>query len=130
MALFTAGVSSFIGGTVSFLVLAWLAPVLGEVAYLFGPAAYCALMLFGFLCVSVVTTGSMVNGLTMCLIGVLLAQVGTDIDTGTERFTFGFDTLVDGLSLVSIALGCFGIPKSPRTWMVRKREARLLARSS
>ena len=109
LALFTAGVSSFIGGTVAIVVLAWLAPYLGHVAYLFGPPDYCALMLFGFCCVSFITTGSLVNGLAMCLVGVLLGQIGTDLETGTERFTLGFTSLIDGVSLVSVALGCFGI---------------------
>src|SRR3954454_4476184 len=63
LALFTAGISSFIGGTVAIIVLAWLAPVLGQVALLFGPGDYCALMLFGFFCVSLVTTGSLLSGL-------------------------------------------------------------------
>ena len=109
LALFTAGVSSFIGGTVAIVVLAWLAPTLGQVAYLFGPSDYCALMLFGFCCVSFVTTGSLVNGLAMCLFGVLLGQIGTDLETGAERFTLGITSLIDGVSLVSVALGCFGI---------------------
>ena len=59
LALFTAGVSSFIGGTVAIVVLASLAPTLGQVGLLFGPADYCALMLLGFICVSFVTTGSL-----------------------------------------------------------------------
>src|SRR5206468_5152823 len=109
LALFTAGVSSFIGGTVAILVLAWLAPLLGQVAFLFGPADYCALMLLGFFCVSLVTTGSLLSGLSMCLIGVLLGQVGTDLETGMQRFTFDVPALIDGVSLVSVALGCFGI---------------------
>jgi putative tricarboxylic transport membrane protein len=109
LALFTAGVSSFIGGTVAIVVLAWLAPVLGEVAFLFGPADYCALMLVGFVCVSFVTTGSLLNGLAMCLIGVLLGQIGTDVTSGQQRFTMDLQFLADGVGLVSIALGCFGI---------------------
>ena len=109
LALFTAGISSFIGGTVAIVVLAWLAPVLGHVALLFGPADYCALMLFGFLCVSFVTTGNLLNGFAMCLVGVLLGHVGTDPETGLQRFTFGLPVLSDGISLVSVALGCFGI---------------------
>ena len=52
-------------------------------AFLFGPADYCALMLVGFVCVSFVTTGSLLNGLAMCLIGVLLGQIGTDVTSGT-----------------------------------------------
>lgn len=109
LALFTAGVSSFIGGTVAIVVLASLAPTLGQVALLFGPADYFALMLLGFVCVSLVTTGSVLNGLAMCLVGVLLGQIGTDHETGVQRFTFGLNSLVDGVSVVSVALGCFGI---------------------
>ena len=109
LALFTAGVSSFIGGTVAIVVLAALAPPLGEVALLFGPAEYCALMMLGFVCVSFVTTGSLLNGLAMCMVGVLLGQIGTDVNSGTLRFTMGLPFLADGVGLVSIALGCFGI---------------------
>jgi len=109
LALFTAGVSSFIGGTVAIVVLTFFAPKLGEVAFLFGPADYCALMLVGFVCVSFVTTGSLINGLAMCLVGVLLGQIGTDVNSGMQRFTMDLPFLADGVGLVSIALGCFGI---------------------
>ena len=109
LALFTAGISSFIGGTVAIIVLSFFAPMLGEVAFLFGPADYCALMLVGFVCVSFVTTGNLLDGLAMCLIGVLLGQVGTDVNSGQERYTLGFPFLAEGIGLVSIALGCFGI---------------------
>ena len=109
LALFTAGISSFIGGTVAIVVLAWLAPVLGEVAFLFGPADYCSLMLVGFVCVSFVTTGSLLNGLAMSLIGVLLGQIGTDVNSGQQRFTMDLPFLTDGVGLISVALGCFGI---------------------
>jgi len=109
LALFTAGVSSFIGGTVAIVVLSFFAPMLGEVAFLFGPADYCSLMLVGFVCVSFVTTGSLLNGMAMCLIGVLLGQIGTDVNSGAQRFTMDLPFLSDGIGLVSIALGCFGI---------------------
>jgi putative tricarboxylic transport membrane protein len=109
VALFSAAVSSFIGGTVAILVLAWLAPVLSNVALLFGPVEYCALVLFGFVCVSFVTTGSVLDGLGMCFVGVLLGQIGSDIETGVQRFTMNIVSLSDGVPLVSIALGCFGI---------------------
>jgi len=109
LALFTAGVSSFIGGTVAIVVLSFFAPMLGEVAFLFGPADYCALMLVGFVCVSFVTTGSLLNGMAMCLIGVLLGQIGTDVTSGVQRFTMDLPFLADGVGLVSVALGCFGI---------------------
>jgi putative tricarboxylic transport membrane protein len=109
LALFTAGVSSFIGGTVAIVVLAALAPLLGEVALKFGPTEYCALMMLGFVCVSFVTTGSLLNGLAMCMVGVLLGQIGTDVNSGMQRYTLGLPYLADGIGLVSIALGCFGI---------------------
>jgi len=109
LALFTAGISSFIGGTVAIVVLSTLAPMLGEVAFLFGPADYCALMLLGFVCVSFVTTGNLLNGLAMSLVGVLLGTVGTDVNSGTPRFTFDLPFLAEGIGLVSVALGCFGI---------------------
>jgi len=109
VALFTAGVSSFIGGTVAIIVLAWLAPALSRAALLFGPVEYCSLVLFGFVCVSLVTTGSVLDGLAMCLVGVLLGQVGTDLETAVQRFTLNIESLYDGIHLVSLALGCFGI---------------------
>ena len=67
-------------------------------------------MLVGFVCVSFVTTGSLLNGLAMCLVGVLLGQIGTDVEQrqrSASRWTSSF--LADGIGLVSIALGCFGI---------------------
>jgi putative tricarboxylic transport membrane protein len=109
LALFTAGVSAFIGGTIALVAVACFAPLLSEFALLFGPTEYCALMLLGFVCVSFVTTGSLLNGFAMCLVGVLLGQVGTDVNSGTVRFTMGLHSLYDGIGVVSIALGCFGI---------------------
>ena len=50
--------------------------------------------------------------LAMCFVGVLLAQVGTDVQSGVQRFTFNLDTLYDGINLVSVALGCFGIDRT------------------
>jgi TctA family transporter len=109
LALFTAGFSSFIGGTVAIVVLTFFAPMLGEVAFLFGPADYVALMLVGFVCVSFVTTGSLLNGLAMCMIGVLLGCIGTDVNSGMQRYTMDMAFLADGVGVVSIALGSFGI---------------------
>ncbi|PWC87494.1 hypothetical protein TSH100_10305 [Azospirillum sp. TSH100] len=109
LALFTAGISSFIGGTFALVVLACFAPSLGKIAFFFGPADYCALMLLGFFCVSFVTTGSLLNGLMMCMLGVIFGQIGTDLETGIQRFTFDLPVLYEGVNVVSVALGCFGI---------------------
>ncbi|MBV7540876.1 tripartite tricarboxylate transporter permease [Acidovorax sp. sic0104] len=123
LALFTAGVSSFIGGTVAIVVLTFLAPSLGEVAFLFGPADYCALMLVGFVCVSFVTTGSLLNGLAMCMVGVLLGSIGTDVNSGTARFTLDMPFLADGVGIVSIALGCFGIAEITKNLDAREERS-------
>jgi TctA family transporter len=123
LALFTAGMSSFIGGTIAIIVLAFLAPTLGEVAFLFGPADYCALMMVGFVCVSFVTTGSLLNGLAMCLIGVLLGQIGTDVNSGMQRFTMDLPFLADGIGIVSIALGCFGIAEITKNLDAREERS-------
>ena len=109
LALFTAGVSSFIGGSVAIIVLSTMAPALGEVAFLFGPADYCALMLLGFFCVSFVSSGSLLNGLAMAMIGILLGVIGTDVNSGMARYMLNLTFLQDGVGLISIALGCFGI---------------------
>ena len=123
LALFTAGVSSFIGGTLSIIVLAFMAPSLSQVAFLFGPAEYCALMLVGFVCVSFVTTGSLLNGLAMCMVGVLLGQIGTDVNSGVMRFTLDLPFLADGVGLVSIALGCFGIAEITKNLDAREERS-------
>ena len=66
-------------------------------------------MLVGFVCVSFVTTGSLLNGLAMCMVGVPLGSIGTDVNSGLARFTWDAPFLADGVGIVSIALGCFGI---------------------
>lgn len=109
LALFTAGISSFIGGTIAAVIVAAAAPPLGELSFLFGPAEYCMLMLLGFVCVSLVTTGSLLDGLGMVFIGILLGIIGMDINSGVNRFTGNLSFLMDGVGIVSIALGCFGL---------------------
>ena len=109
LALFTAGISSFIGGTVAFIIVAAFAPLLSDAAFLFGPPEYVMLMLAGFVCVSLVTTGDLINGIAMALIGVLLGVIGTDVNSGVMRYTMGLGFLSDGVSIISIAIGSFGI---------------------
>jgi putative tricarboxylic transport membrane protein len=86
-----------------------LAPYIASIAFKFGPQEICALMLLGLLAGSTLAKGSPVKGVSMTLFGILLSLVGTDINTGNERFTFGRLELSDGLELVAISLGLFGI---------------------
>jgi TctA family transporter len=87
----------------------FLAPVLVRVALQFGPAEICSLMLLGLLAGSTLARGSPVKGVAMTVLGLMLGIVGTDIETGSERFTFGMTHLDDGIELIALALGLFGI---------------------
>ena len=75
----------------------------------FGPAEICSLMLLGLLAGSTLARGSPLKGVAMTVLGLLLGIVGSDIETGAERLTFGFMQLNDGIELVALALGLFGI---------------------
>lgn len=108
-ALFSAMVSSFIGATVGIILIKVFSPLLVEVAFQFGPAEYFALMLLGLLAASTLTSGSALKGVAMVLVGLIAGVVGTDVNTGVTRFTFGIPELQDGLSLVALAMGLFGI---------------------
>ena len=87
----------------------FLAPVLVEVALEFGPAEICSLMLLGLLAGSTLARGSPLKGVAMTVFGLLIGIVGSDIETGTPRFTFGIPELFDGVEIVALALGMFGI---------------------
>ena len=87
----------------------FLAPVLGRAALRFGPPEYFALTLTGLTLVAYLTQGSMLKALIMTTLGLLAGSVGMDPISGEERFTFGSLTLRDGLGLVPVAMGLFGI---------------------
>jgi putative tricarboxylic transport membrane protein len=101
--------SSFVGASWGITEMIFLSPVLVRVALQFGPAEICSLMLLGLLAGSTLARGSPLKGIAMTCLGLLLGIVGTDIETGTARFTFGIQSLFDGVELVGLALGLFGI---------------------
>src|ERR1700754_5210428 len=101
--------SSFVGASWGITEMIFLAPVLVKIALEFGPTEICSLMLLGLLAGSTLARGSPLKGIAMTLVGLLLGIVGTDIETGTARFTFGIQSLYDGVELVGLALGLFGI---------------------
>ena len=102
-------IASFVGASWGITEMIFLAPLLVRVALQFGPAEICSLMLLGLLAGSTLARGSPLKGIAMTLLGLLLGIVGTDIETGTPRFTFGIIGLFDGVELVALALGLFGI---------------------
>jgi putative tricarboxylic transport membrane protein len=108
VALGIAAIGSFFAGCVATLVVAALAVPLTKVALLFGPAEYFSLMVAGLAFAVVLARGSVPKAIGMILVGVLFSTVGTDLDTGAERMTFGYPPLADGLDFAVLAMGLFG----------------------
>ena len=108
-ALATAAIGSFVAGTIGTIGITFLAVPVVELALRFGPAEYFALMVLAFATVSAVLGASLVRGLTSLMIGILLGLVGIDLQTGQERFTFGVLELLDGISVIIVAVGLFAV---------------------
>ncbi|HYG67505.1 MAG TPA: tripartite tricarboxylate transporter permease, partial [Anaeromyxobacteraceae bacterium] len=108
VALGLAALGSFFAGCIATLVVAALGEPLTRVALLFGPAEYFALMVAGLAFAVVLARGSVLKAIAMILFGVLLSTIGTDLETGDERMTFGWLPLADGLDFAVLAMGLFG----------------------
>ncbi|WP_445396957.1 tripartite tricarboxylate transporter permease [Zobellella sp. An-6] len=104
-----AAYSSFVGGTLSAVALMLVAPLLAKVAVSFGPAEYFALMLLGLTAVVSLSGKSLVKGLMAAVIGMMISIVGIDLQTGTERYTFGSLHLLNGVEFLVVALGIFAL---------------------
>src|SRR5437868_7862311 len=102
-------IASFVGASFGITEMIFLAPILVVVALQFGPAEVCSLMLLGLLAGSTLARGSPLKGVAMTVLGLMIGIVGSDIETGAERFTFGLTELDDGVELVALALGLFGL---------------------
>lgn len=109
LALFATSVASFFGGIFGVIVLIVLAPKLAEFALLFQPAEYFSVMVLGLIAASVVSSSGTLRGLMMVCLGILLGTIGVDINSGETRFTGGVQELRDGISLVVVAMGLFGV---------------------
>ena len=109
VALATAAIGSFFAGTVATVILALFAPPLAEIALKFGPAEFFSLMVLGLLASLVLARGSLLHATGMVVLGLLLGLVGADVNTGTQRFTFGIPQLADGIGFVVVAMGMFGL---------------------
>lgn len=108
-ALAIAAIGSFVAGTVGTLIVALIGEPTAKLVFLFGPAEYTALMVLGLLASISLSNGSLIKGLGMVCIGILLGSVGTDINSGIQRFTLGSINLYDGISFVIVAMGLFGL---------------------
>jgi len=108
-ALGISAIGSFIGGTFSVVALMLLVFPLAKAAVLFGPPEYFSLICMSMTIVVYLAHGSLMKAIIMAIVGLILSTVGLDFITGVQRFTFRSDTLQDGLGLVPVAMGVFGI---------------------
>ncbi|HQU68926.1 MAG TPA: tripartite tricarboxylate transporter permease [Albidovulum sp.] len=108
-ALCTAAIGSFVAGTIGTLGLTFLAPPIAELAFIFKPQDYFALMLLAFLSVSVVMGTSKVRGFVSLFLGLSLGLVGIDKATGQQRLTFGIPDLMDGVEMTVVLVSLFAI---------------------
>jgi TctA family transporter len=108
-ALAIAAIGSFIAGTFATLLIAVVAVPLTRIALKFGSTEYFSLILLGLVTSTALAHGSVVKAMAMIITGMLFGMIGTDVDSGAFRFTFGLIPLTDGLNTVAVALGIFGI---------------------
>ncbi len=108
-ALAIAAIGSFFAGTVGTLLIALFGPPLAEIALKFGSPEYFSLMLMALVAAAVLAQGDMLKSLAMVVIGLLLGIVGSDVNTGVQRFSFGVTELSDGIGFIVVAVGLFAI---------------------
>jgi putative tricarboxylic transport membrane protein len=108
-ALAIAAIGSFIAGTFGTLLIAVAGPPLADVALKFGSPEYFSLMLMGLVAAAVLAEGDIVKSIAMVVLGLLLGIVGTDVNTGVQRYSFGVPELTDGIGFIVVAVGVFAI---------------------
>lgn len=109
IALLMSAVGSFFGGSVSILVMIAFSSIIATLALRFGSPEYFGLMVLGLVSASTIGQGSPIKGIAMVTLGVLLGLVGMDLYSGAQRYTFGSVELLEGFSMVALAMGLFGV---------------------
>ncbi|MGR3366431.1 MAG: tripartite tricarboxylate transporter permease [Sagittula sp.] len=117
VALFITAIASFLGGTIGIVLLTAFSPILADLSLRFGPADYFSIMVLGLLASTTMTQGAVLKSCASVVLGVMFGTIGTDINTGVQRFTFGTMELFDGISIIIIAMGVFGIAEILATVM-------------
>ncbi len=107
-ALAIAAIASFIAGTIGTILIAQFGPPLAEIALKFGAPEYFSLMVMGLIASAVLASGSILKAIAMIFLGLLFGIIGTDVNSGMARFSFGMPGLTDGLSFTVVAMGLFG----------------------
>ena len=108
-ALGIAAFGSFIAGTFAVIALTFVGPFLSNIALAFGPPEFFSLMIVGITVLTYLSSGSMIKALMMAGVGLILSGVGMDTISGKYRFTFNIQSLLDGVGVVPVAMGLFGI---------------------
>lgn len=110
LAISVACLSSVIGGLVGALALLFLAPPLADAALAFGPVEYFWLAIFGLSLIAALSDGDFFKGVIAACFGLLLAMIGISETSAEVRFTFGSNTLLGGIEVVSALIGLYCIP--------------------
>lgn len=108
-ALGISAIGSFIGGTFSIFGLVFLVFPLAEAAVKLGPVEYFSIIFMSMVILTYMAAGSFAKAVIMMLFGLILGTVGIDSLSGEARFAFGSTTLLDGVGLIPVAMGLFGI---------------------
>jgi TctA family transporter len=122
-ALAIAALGSFFAGSVATVFIAAFSPPLSEFALKFGPTEYFSLMVLGLIGAVILASGSIVKAIAMIVLGLLLGIVGTDVNSGAQRFVFDVPELVDGIGVVGVAMGLFGFAEIVINLESRERRA-------
>ncbi|MEQ3625436.1 MAG: tripartite tricarboxylate transporter permease [Celeribacter sp.] len=121
LALFVTAMSSFFGSMVGVAIVVLAAIPMAHFALKFGAPEYTMLVTVGLLAASLIGTGSQIRAFAMVLVGIALGLVGADLTTGTYRFV-PVPELADGISLVSLAMGLFGVSEVIRNAGLKRPE--------
>ena len=108
-ALGIAAFGSFIAGTIGTIILMFVAKPLSELGLRFGPSEYFSLIILALALLSYLSHGSIIKAIIVAILGISLSQIGIDSVTARVRFTFGILELQDGLGLVPVVMGLFGV---------------------
>jgi putative tricarboxylic transport membrane protein len=125
-ALATAAIGSFVAGTIGTIGITFLAEPVVSLALRFGPAEYFSLMVLCFVTVSAVLGSSMLRGLTSLALGLFFGLIGVDLQSGQPRFHFGVIELLDGISVLIVAVGLFAVGETLYLSAQRRRNDEII----
>ena len=108
-ALSLSAVASFVGGTFSVILVTLFGPMLAAYAVTFSPSDYVALMVFAFATLASLVGSNAVKTLLAALLGLMLASIGIDANTGVARYTFGIPDILAGIDFLVVVIGLFGM---------------------